>query len=150
MRALHGSTKLTMITLRKSHRASPIVDINMIPLIDVSLVLLIIFMILTPFLVQTQIKVNLPRAASGSDAPQTPLVVLVSKNGEVTVNGSPTSAAQLSSVLETYLRKSPDRPVIIQADREVVLDKVIHIMDVAKQHNVAKLGIAVEPLEQRP
>ena len=130
--------------LRKSHRAAPIVDINMIPLIDVSLVLLIIFMVLTPFLVQQQVKVNLPRAVSASEVSAQPIVVGIQKAGEITLNGQMESAGSLEGDMKNLLRRQPDRPVLIQADRDLALQNVISVMDIAKRLDVAKVGIAVE------
>jgi len=60
-------------TLRRAKGRGPIAEINMIPLIDVSLVLLIIFMVMTPFLVQQQVRVNLPKSVAGSEAPDRPV-----------------------------------------------------------------------------
>src|ERR1041385_3854415 len=105
-----------MTKIRQSHRAGPIVDINMIPLIDVSLVLLIIFMVLTPFLVQQQVKVNLPHAVSASEVSNRPIIVSIQRQGEMTLNGQPESTAALESDLKRLLVPAPDRPVLIQAD----------------------------------
>jgi biopolymer transport protein ExbD len=135
---------MAMSRLRKAHRAAPIVDINMIPLIDVSLVLLIIFMVLTPFLVQQQVKVNLPRAVSASEVASRPIVVGIQKAGEMTLNGQMESIGSLEGDLKNLLRRQPDRPVLIQADRELPLQNVISVMDIAKRLQVGKVGIAVE------
>ncbi|MFA5976169.1 MAG: biopolymer transporter ExbD [Elusimicrobiota bacterium] len=116
----------------------------MIPLIDVSLVLLIIFMVMTPFLVQHQIRVNLPHSVSTSESPDRPIVVMVQREGEMSINGRAVSAATLESALQSELSTHRDRPVMIQADRDVVLQKIVSIMDVAKRLSVAKLGISVE------
>src|SRR6266581_24624 len=107
--------------LHKSHRAAPIVDINMIPLIDVSLVLLIIFMVMTPFLVQQQVRVNLPQSVSSNEAPDRPIVISIQKNGEMTLNGTAVATSTLESSLKTLLQKNQDRPVMIQADRDLAL-----------------------------
>src|SRR4029077_7762244 len=97
------------VSLRKSHRAAPIVDINMIPLIDVSLVLLIIFMVMTPFLVQQQIRVNLPHSVSANEAPDRPIVITVQREGEMSINGKAVSAATLESELQAALGANHDR-----------------------------------------
>jgi biopolymer transport protein ExbD len=131
-------------SLRKAHRAAPIVDINMIPLIDVSLVLLIIFMVMTPFLVQEQVRVNLPQSTTSNEAPDRPIVVTIQKSGELTLNGTAVAASGLESGLKTLLRKNADRPVMIQADRTIPLQQVVTVMDIAKRLQVSKLGISVE------
>src|SRR3954469_23241523 len=99
--------------LRKGHKAAPIVDINMVPLIDVSLVLLIIFMVMTPFLVQQQVRVNLPQSVSSNEAPDRPIVVTIQKNGEMTLNGTAVASSTLETSLKTLLAKNQDRAVMI-------------------------------------
>jgi biopolymer transport protein ExbD len=134
-----------MTGIRKSHkRRGPIAEINMIPLIDVSLVLLIIFMVMTPFLVQQQIRVNLPRSVAASEPPDRPIVISIQREGEMSVNGHAVSAAMLESELQSALAANHDRPVMIQADRDLALQKVVMVMDVAKRLSVGKLGISVE------
>ena len=130
-------------TIRRGRRA-PIVEINMIPLIDVSLVLLIIFMVMTPFLVQQQVRINLPQSVSSNEAPDKPIVIAVQKNGEMSLNGSAVAVSSLESSLKSLLAKDQDRPVMIQADKELALQQVVTIMDIAKRLQVAKLGISVQ------
>lgn len=132
------------IHLRRSSHRSPIVDINMIPLIDVALVLLIIFMVMTPFLVQQQIRVNLPQSVSSSESADRPIVIGIQKSGEMTLNGAAVAVGSLQSALQKTLRRDPERPVVIQADRNLALQQVVSVMDVAKRLAVAKLGISVE------
>lgn len=133
-----------MTRLKKSHRSGPIVDINMIPLIDVSLVLLIIFMVMTPFLVQQQIRVNLPHSVSSGEAPDRPIVIMIQREGELTLNGKAVAASALESELKPFLGPKNDRPILIQADRDIALQKVVSVMDIAKRLQVSKLGISVE------
>jgi biopolymer transport protein ExbD len=133
-----------MTKLRKSHRAAPVVEINMIPLIDVSLVLLIIFMVMTPFLVQQQIKVNLPHSSTSTEGPDRPIIISMQRQGELSLNGHPVAASALEGELKPLLGENNDRAVVIQADRETPLEKVVAVMDVAKRLQVGKLGIAVE------
>src|SRR4051812_32810592 len=118
---------------RKGHRAAPIVEINMIPLIDVSLVLLIIFMVMTPFLVQQQVRVNLPQSVSSNEQPDRPIVVSIQKSGEMTLNGTAVGSSTLENSLKTLLAKTPDRPLMIQADRDLPLQQVVTVMDIAKR-----------------
>jgi biopolymer transport protein TolR len=129
---------------RRSGRRGPIVDINMVPLIDVSLVLLIIFMVMTPFLVQQQIKINLPQAVTGHDTPDRPIVVILEKQGEIHINEKSISANLLESELSGALKENPERPVVIQADKEIEFQRVVSVMDLAKRLNVTKLGISVD------
>ncbi len=133
------------VTLRREKKHGPIAEINMIPLIDVSLVLLIIFMVMTPFLVQQQVRVNLPKSVAGTEAPDRPIVVMVGRQGELSLNGKAVSVSTLEGSLKPLLGIKRDRPVIIQADKDVALQFVVAVMDIAKKLQVAKLGISVEP-----
>jgi biopolymer transport protein ExbD len=131
--------------LKKGHKAAPMVEINMIPLIDVSLVLLIIFMVMTPFLVQQQIKINLPHSTTATEASDRPIVISMQKEGELSLNGHAVAASALESELQPLLGPEGDRPVIIQADKDIPLQNVVVVMDIAKRLKVGKLGISVEP-----
>jgi biopolymer transport protein ExbD len=133
------------VTLRRGKKHGPIAEINMIPLIDVSLVLLIIFMVMTPFLVQQQVRVNLPKAVAGTEAPDRPLVVMVGKQGDLSLNGKAVSISTLEADLKPQLGIKKDRPVLIQADKDVALQFVVSVMDIAKKLQVTKLGISVIP-----
>ena len=117
----------------------------MIPLIDVSLVLLIIFMVMTPFLVQQQVKVNLPSSVAGSEAPDRPVVVAIQNHGEINLNGAAVSISMLEAKLKPLLGAKHERPVIIQADKDIALQYVVSVMDIAKKLQVTKLGISVAP-----
>jgi biopolymer transport protein ExbD len=131
--------------LRRGKKRGPIAEINMIPLIDVSLVLLIIFMVMTPFLVQQQVKVNLPKSVAGAEAPDRPIIVMIRGQGEMSLNGRAVSISTLESEMKPLLGVKHDRPVMIQADKDTALQHVVSVMDVAKKLQVTKLGISVEP-----
>lgn len=130
---------------RSSRRRGPIAEINMIPLIDVSLVLLIIFMVMTPFLVQQQIRVNLPKSVTATEASDKPIVIMIQREGAMSLNGKAVSASTMEAELESLVLAQPDRPVVIQADKDIALQKVVTIMDLAKRLRVSRLGISVEP-----
>ncbi len=134
--------------LRRGKRHGPIAEINMIPLIDVSLVLLIIFMVMTPFLVQQQVRVNLPKSVAGNEAPERPIVVLIQKQGDLSLNGKPVSISTLESMLKPLLGAKREQALMIQADKDIPLQHVVSVMDIAKKLNVSKLGISVEPPKQ--
>lgn len=134
-----------MTGIRSSRkRRGPIAEINMIPLIDVSLVLLIIFMVMTPFLVQQQIRVNLPHSVSANEAPDRPVVITIQRQGDLSINGRAISEAMLESELRSAVGGNHDRPVMIQADKDLALQRIVSVMDIAKRLNVARLGISVE------
>jgi biopolymer transport protein ExbD len=120
-------------------------EINMIPLIDVALVLLIIFMVLTPIMVRSQIQVNLSEAKTVTPTPeQRTLNVQVSKDGQIYV----ADKAVLPDVLEAALRGQiptpADQTVVIEADKAVAFEHVVKVMDVIKKIGVTKMGVAVK------
>jgi biopolymer transport protein ExbD len=123
-----------------------IAEINMIPFIDVSLVLLIIFMVMTPFLVKSQLKVNLPKAESAEQAAdeRDTIDVQVDKDGAISVNGQTVAPDAVEAALRNVLLDVENQPVVIHADREVPFQAVVTVMDAAKKLGVAKLGVGVK------
>jgi biopolymer transport protein ExbD len=129
-----------------------IAEINMIPFIDVALVLLIIFMVMTPFLVKSQLKVNLPKAESVDQAADEKdmIDVQVDKDGVISVNGQTVAPDMVEDVLRKVLLDVENQPVVIHADREVHFQAVVTVMDAAKKIGVAKLGVGVKQELQAP
>lgn len=124
-----------------------IAEINMIPLIDVSLILLIIFMVITPFMVQSQIQVNLPKASSNtaSEGDENVITVQLAENGTTTVEGKTIRFARLEQELILRMAKSHRKTVLVQADKTVSIDQVVTALDIAKRLGAAKVGIGVSP-----
>jgi biopolymer transport protein ExbD len=132
-----------------SKRRRLIAEMNLIPLIDVSLILVIIFMVLTPILVHHQLTVKLPHAASGESAPSdTAVTVQITKSGMVTVEGAPVRWEKLERELTLRLPKSAGKTLLVQADRTVPVEKVVMVLDIAKRLGVGKLGVGVTPDEK--
>ncbi len=126
-------------------RRRPIAEMNLIPLIDVSLILVIIFMVLTPVLVQSQLTVRLPSSTQGAPVEsETTVQVQIGSRGEITVNGKPVRANKLESELTLMLGRSAHKSLLVQADRSVAIEKVVFVLDIAKRLNVGKLGIGVD------
>ena len=125
-------------------RAGLIAGINITPLTDVVLVLLVIFMIATPLLIRSEIKVNLPRTAAADAAAPKTIVVTIDAAGSVYVDGGRVALAQLAPSLSSTLRKRPNAPVIIMGDRDVRYDLVVRVLEIARTSGVNKLSLAVE------
>jgi biopolymer transport protein ExbD len=125
-------------------RAGLIAGINITPLTDVVLVLLVIFMIATPLLIRSEIKVNLPRTAAADAAAQKTIVVTIDSAGNVYVDGGRVALAQLAPTLSAALGKRPNAPVIIMGDRDVRYDLVVRVLEIARTSGVNKLSLAVE------
>jgi biopolymer transport protein ExbD len=121
-----------------------IVDINVTPLVDITLVLLIIFMVTTTYIVNPSIKVDLPKAASGSDQMRTTLALTLSKDGGLYLNGEKSDEAEVTRFIGGELPKNPDLQAIIAADRVVPHGNVVRVIDIVKRAGVRKFAINVE------
>ena len=130
--------------VRRSRR--PIVEMNLIPLIDVSLILVIIFMVLTPVLIHSQITVKLPQASSGAPPTSDATVeVQISREGVITIDGRPVRRERLEKELAMRLGSASKRSLLVQANRTVPIERIVVVLDIAKRLGVGKLGIGVTP-----
>jgi len=121
-----------------------ITDINVTPLVDIVLVLLIIFMVTTTYIVNPSIKVDLPKAATGSDQVKTTLGLTLTKDGALYLNGDKTDDGGLQRFISTELPKNPDLQAVIAADKIVPHGNVVHLIDLVKRAGVRKFAINVE------
>ena len=123
-------------------------EINMVPFIDITLILLIIFMVMTPFIVQSQLKVDLPAASSVNKVSEDNLIrIEITKGGKIIVADKETALQNLTEELTLRLGRSREKTILVQADKAVPIEKVVKVFDTAKKLGAAKLGIGV--LEQR-
>ena len=132
---------------RSGSRRRSMNEINMVPFIDVMLVLLIIFMVTAPML--TPSSVNVPSVGKGSKVPKTRADVLVDADGSIRfkADGSERTVAlgQLGSTAKNWLQTQPeDTPVLISADKTVTYDKVMQAMNALQQAGVARVALAVK------
>ena len=134
--------------MRIQERGRTIAEMNLVPLIDVALILVIIFMVLTPIIVHSQLTVKLPKADTGAppDAATT-VTVQISRSGAVVVEGTPVRWENLERELTLRLPKSAQKTLLVQADRTVMVERVVAVLDAAKKLGVGKLGIGVSPTE---
>jgi len=122
-------------------------EINITPLVDVVLVLLIIFMVITP-LMQSGYEVMTPKTESGPPGPQVQLVVSVLRNGAIYLNREPVNPVSLGERLSNLLRGSGPREVFFSADDDVDYGDAISIMDIMRTAGVIKIAVAGAPSEQ--
>ncbi|HHW77799.1 MAG TPA: biopolymer transporter ExbD [Xanthomonadaceae bacterium] len=122
-----------------------VAEINMTPLIDIMMVLLIIFMVTSSIGLESGVDVSLPAASSNKQFQKDDQGVIVSLNskGEVYIQGK-SVGDNLAEVLEKELDDSPSKLIIFEGDREATLGKAISIMDVAKKVGALKFAIATE------
>lgn len=144
------------LTQRKSRRI--IAEINMVPFIDVILVLLVIFMITTPLLTQG-VKVDLPKTEAKAIPPdqKEPLIVTVDTNGNYYLNiaskpEQPITARVLTNLVQSQLGgvdpSLEQRPVLVRGDKSVNYGKVVEAMVLLQQAGAVKVGLITEPTEQ--
>ena len=121
----------------------PIVDINVTPLVDVCLVLVIIFMAVAPMAMTLGIKVlqSKAKAAEGKASVEENVQVKLTEAGVLTVNGARVEPGALSKALVEALFKSKDKMVIVTADEANRVGQVVDILDAAKQSGAAKVAI---------
>jgi len=122
-----------------------IVDINVTPLVDITLVLLIIFMVTASYIVSPAIKVDLPKAASGSDQTKTTLAITIAKDGALFLNGERSSDAGIVAYIGGELPKNAELQAIIAADKVVSHGDVIHVIDLVKRSGVHRFALNVDP-----
>ena len=118
----------------------------MIPFIDIALVLLIIFMVMTPFLVKEQIKIDLPRTKSVNTPVDTHhlLQIDVASDGSIHVDGTSVAADGVYEAIRGRLTDAENQPVVIAADRGVAFEHVVVVMDAAKRCGAKRLGVSVK------
>jgi biopolymer transport protein ExbD len=122
-----------------------IVDINVTPLVDITLVLLIIFMVTASYIVSPAIKVDLPKAASGSEQTKTTLALTLAKDGILYLNGERSNDEAVVRTIGVELPKNPELQAIIAADRAVPHGDVVHVIDLVKRAGVHRFAINVDP-----
>ena len=132
---------------RSGSRRRSMNEINMVPFIDVMLVLLIIFMVTAPML--TPSSVNLPSVGKGAKVPKTRADVIVDKDGAIRfkADGSERTVplAQLGHTAKTWLKDQPeDTPVLISADKTASYDSVMKAMSELQRAGVARVALAVK------
>jgi biopolymer transport protein ExbD len=125
---------------------SLISEINITPLTDVFLVLLIIFMITTSAMVDSAAKVNLPRASKTVQEARG-IAVTVTADGRVFVNQMQVDAGQLEPTLRDLLADDPKKLVVLQGDQSVMLGEAVRVMDVAKRAGATAISIAAQKAE---
>ena len=122
----------------------PISAINVVPLVDVILVVLIIFMVTAPLVLKPSIDINLPKAASGDTTPATPLNISIGRDGSIAFNGKATTLEQVTSFIAQVIKDKPDTAAILAADKSVTLEKLTEIIDVIKSAGVKKVAFSIE------
>ena len=134
-------------------RRRPVSEINVVPYIDVMLVLLIIFMVTAP-LISQGVKVDLPKASANpieqEDTP--PIIASVDVKGRYFLyvgedQESPISEEELGAIVKAQLTKEPNTPVVVKGDGQVAYNEVIQLMVLLQQAGVPSVGLMTDPVE---
>ena len=128
-------------------------EINVVPYVDVTLVLLVIFMVTAPLV--TPGVVDLPSVSKASNAPAAPLEVVIRQNRSMVLrvrdaHGAiaeerPVARGELAKLIRERQAKNPDRPVLIAADKDVRYEAVLNVMDELQRQQVRRIGLLVQP-----
>jgi biopolymer transport protein TolR len=122
-------------------------EINVTPLVDVMLVLLIIFMVTAPMMMEG-VDVNLPQTKTKSIKTQEdPLILSVTKNGDVFLENHTVKLEDLGQKIETVFKYRKEKEVLLRADKDIPYGFVVKVMAEVKKAGVAKLGMVTEPLD---
>jgi biopolymer transport protein ExbD len=132
----------------KTGESAPMAEINMVPLIDVMLVLLVIFIITAPLLTHA-VKVELPRASSNPNNTQPENIQLAVKaSGQIYWNGEPIAPGDLPSRMSAAARLDPQPEVHLRADRTTEYEKVARVMSMAGTAGLTRIGFVTEPVAE--
>jgi len=119
-------------------------EINVVPLVDVILVVLIIFMVTAPMIMKPSINVNLPKATSGDATIPTKLNITISADGKLNLDGKMVEDAQITAAAIEEVKKNPDIQAIISADKDVPHGRVVTVLDLVKSAGVKKFAISID------
>ncbi len=128
---------------RRERKPKLMAEINITPFTDVVLVLLIIFMIATPFIYQSSLKVELPKASTTGETPRD-IIITIKANGEVFLDDAKIDLDTLKFKLSAMVRRKPETSVIINGDKNARYDSVIQVMDVLTKSGVKNPGLGIE------
>ena len=122
-----------------------IVEINVIPLVDIILVVLIIFMVAAPLVMQPKIDISLPKATTAKDEKdKVPMKVTLGKKGELFLNNKSISLEGLTEESKKFHASNPETAALLIADKEVTLMMVTELVDAIKSGGVKKVAFSIE------
>lgn len=123
-----------------------ITGINVTPLVDITLVLLVILMVTASYVASKAIPVELPKGATG-EATQTTLTISIDKDGKTFLDAEPISDTALQAKIKSTHDADPETRAVIAADGRTSHSNVIHVIDVLRRENVTRFAINVDPDE---
>ena len=130
-------------SLKRRARSPIMADINITPLTDIFLVLLIIFMVTSAAMVESGAKISLPEVDSTSSQPRE-ITITVTPNHDIFVNSTQTAYEDLEGTLHGLVSARPDIPVVLEGDREVLFGDAVKILSIAQKAGATQIAIAAE------
>ena len=121
-----------------------IAEINMVPLIDIILVVLIIFMVTAPALIKPSVDVNLPEAASAEETTPSLLNVAITADGQVQINNEDVDEESAKRVSHEEAERNPDVQAVVIADRDLPYGQVIKVLDWVKSAGVKNFAVTTD------
>jgi biopolymer transport protein ExbD len=121
-----------------------ITGINVTPLVDIMLVLLIIFMVTATYIVKEAIEIDLPKAAAGGESTNKTLAIVITREGKSYLDGVETTEEALIKKIEETPGKKEDMQALISADKEAMHGAVVRMLDLLKTQGVTKFAIEIE------
>jgi biopolymer transport protein ExbD len=128
---------------KKGSSSAIMAEINITPLTDIFLVLLIIFMVTSVAMVQSGANINLPQVQDTQSEPRQ-IVITVTPQKEIFVNNTPTNLAGLEMLLRPLVDAQKDIPVILEGDKDVILGEAVKILSIAQRAGATQIAIAAE------
>ncbi|MBI5117433.1 biopolymer transporter ExbD [Candidatus Poribacteria bacterium] len=122
-----------------------LISLNMTPIIDIVLQLLIFFMLAGSFVLQTGVRVELPKARAPKLQDKQDIVITITRTNEIFLNEEKMSSDQLPIALLERLTDTKEKMVLIKPDKRVETGKLVEVMSIAKSVGVETMGIATEP-----
>lgn len=129
---------------------APITGINVTPFVDVVLVLLVIFMATSSYIVNPAIEVDLPEAASGGDTVETTLALVLSREGQLYLDGEPATRPEIASRCRSESATNPSIQAIIAADGRSRHAQVVALIDLVKQNGVESFALNIDSSDSPP
>ena len=126
-------------------RRGLITDINVTPLVDIMLVLLIIFMLTAHLIARQVIEVQLPKAAQAASVNPTTLAVTLTREGRMFLNGVPATPESLRAAIQAAVAKDAKTQVIVAGDKNVSHGRVVWVLDLVKSLGVTSFAIQIDP-----
>ena len=126
-------------------RRGIIAEINVTPLVDIMLVLLIIFMLTAHLIAKQAIEVELPRASNATTLKPTTIAVTLTSEGSLYLNDKPVTAAALRDQVAAAVAKDPKTQVVISGDKSVSHGRVVWVLDLVKSLGVTSFAIQIDP-----